>query len=304
MKRSITSCSIVILAACLAATAQTALSQTLVDSAWLSRHLKDANLMVLHVGGSQRFTKGHIAGARQITVDDVSKANPKQNAAIYASKESALMYEVADPFEIRAKLESLGISDSSRIVICQGLDITIPMMTRVAFVLYYLGIGNHFSILNGGLSGWIKAGHALSTETPPPPAKRGKITRSIVKSAIVDAEGLKKAQQAGFKIIDARAPVDFKGLQPSFGKSGHIPGALNMPSNEMNDDLQMFRKEQIEARFQEAGIKRGDKLVVYCHVGVLATEVIFAARMLGIDASLYDGSFQDWAINNRGEVEK
>jgi len=35
-----------------------------------------------------------------------------------------------------------------------------------------------------------------------------------------------------------------------------------------------------------------------------ATEVIFGARMLGIEAALYDGSFQDWAINNRGPVEK
>jgi len=32
--------------------------------------------------------------------------------------------------------------------------------------------------------------------------------------------------------------------------------------------------------------------------------VIFAARLLGHPAVLYDGAFQDWAINNRGAVEK
>jgi 3-mercaptopyruvate sulfurtransferase SseA len=31
---------------------------------------------------------------------------------------------------------------------------------------------------------------------------------------------------------------------------------------------------------------------------------VFAARLLGHPVMLYDGSFQDWAVNNRGPVEK
>jgi len=42
-------------------------------------------------------------------------------------------------------------------------------------------------------------------------------------------------------------------------------------------------------------VKAGDHVMVYCHVGQQATAVIFAARTLGIDAQLYDGSFQDWS---------
>jgi thiosulfate/3-mercaptopyruvate sulfurtransferase len=33
-------------------------------------------------------------------------------------------------------------------------------------------------------------------------------------------------------------------------------------------------------------------------VGQQATAVIFAARTLGIEAQLYDGSFQDWAAKD------
>ena len=50
-------------------------------------------------------------------------------------------------------------------------------------------------------------------------------------------------------------------------------------------------------------VERGDSLIVYCHVGMRATQVLFAARLLGFDARLYDGSFQDWVSNDRGEVE-
>jgi thiosulfate/3-mercaptopyruvate sulfurtransferase len=36
-------------------------------------------------------------------------------------------------------------------------------------------------------------------------------------------------------------------------------------------------------------------VVTYCHIGQQASLVWFAARLLGFDARLYDGSFQDWA---------
>ena len=37
----------------------------------------------------------------------------------------------------------------------------------------------------------------------------------------------------------------------------------------------------IEALFRKAGVKPGDTVVAYCHVGQQATAVIFAARLLG-----------------------
>ena len=37
-------------------------------------------------------------------------------------------------------------------------------------------------------------------------------------------------------------------------------------------------------------------MVTYCHIGQQATLVWFAARLLGYDAKLYDGSIQDWSM--------
>ena len=45
----------------------------------------------------------------------------------------------------------------------------------------------------------------------------------------------------------------------------------------------------------DAGIKQGDQIVSYCHIGQLATVVYFVAKYLGYDARLYDGSFEDWS---------
>ena len=47
-----------------------------------------------------------------------------------------------------------------------------------------------------------------------------------------------------------------------------------------------------------AGIKPGDTVVAYCHIGQFATMALFAARSLGHEVLLYDGAWQDWASHD------
>jgi thiosulfate/3-mercaptopyruvate sulfurtransferase len=44
-------------------------------------------------------------------------------------------------------------------------------------------------------------------------------------------------------------------------------------------------------------------VIGYCHIGIQATAVIFAARTLGHPVMLYDGSFQDWSAHTDFPVE-
>ena len=60
-------------------------------------------------------------------------------------------------------------------------------------------------------------------------------------------------------------------------------------------DLQLASAEEIAARFKAAGVKKGDKVIAYCHVGQQASATLFAARTLGLDVLLYDGSFEEWS---------
>jgi len=36
-------------------------------------------------------------------------------------------------------------------------------------------------------------------------------------------------------------------------------------------------------------------MVSYCHIGQRATVIYFTAKMLGYDAKMYDGSWEDWS---------
>jgi thiosulfate/3-mercaptopyruvate sulfurtransferase len=53
----------------------------------------------------------------------------------------------------------------------------------------------------------------------------------------------------------------------------------------------------LRAMFDAAGVKPGQEVVTYCHIGLQGSLLYAAARQLGHPARLYDGSFQDWSHN-------
>ena len=268
----------------------------LVDAGWLSQHANDRGLVVLHVGGQADYAAAHIPGARRITEEDVARPHDMSRGD--------LMLELPPLEELRAKVASFGISDDSRIVVYSGKNTAVQSSTRIIFTLDYLGLGDRTSLLNGGLSAWTRAGHATTAVVPA--ATRGTLTARPARPVVVDAEFVKTtASRPDYKLVDARAPVFYNGIEPTMnGARGHIPGAVNIPFTQITDDNAMVNRDRVAALFAAAGIKPGDTVVAYCHVGQQGTAVVFGARLLGYPVVLYDGSFQDWAINKRGPVEK
>jgi thiosulfate/3-mercaptopyruvate sulfurtransferase len=266
----------------------------LVDANWLSQHLTDRDLVVLHVGG--QYASEHIPGARPVSEEDLSRPHDHSNM-------KDLMLEMPPIDTLLATLGGLGISDSSRIVVYVAGNGAVPSATRVIFTLDYAGLGDRTSLLNGGLAAWTRAGKPVSKD--PPASAKGTLTPRAPKDIVVDADFVKSiAQRPGFRLVDGRAPVFYRGIEPTVnGKRGHIPGAINIPFSEIADSQLMIDRDRVSKLFDQAGIKPNDTIVGYCHIGQQATAMLFAARLLGHEVRLYDGSFQDWAVNDRGPVE-
>jgi thiosulfate/3-mercaptopyruvate sulfurtransferase len=287
------------LTAVLAASAPSAetAAPLLVDVDWLSQHLSDRDLVVLQVGGDDHYAAGHIPGARLITEDDVSRPHNHRNM-------KDMMLELPDADTLRSKVTGFGISNTSRIVVYTGGDGIVQSATRIIFTLDYLGLGPRTSLLNGGFAAWKRAGKPTTAATPP--AARGTLTLPLHQQLVADAAFVASVpSRPGYRLVDARAAVFYKGIEPTMnGKAGHIPGAVNIPFTEVSDTNLMIDRARVAGLFERAGIKPGDTVVAYCHVGQQATVVLLAARLLGHPVVLYDGAFQDWAINQRGAVEK
>ncbi len=272
------------LAPALSASAQS--PTLLVTPEQLARELHDPQLVLLQVGPRDDYDAGHIAGARFVTMQDLSIRDSAAN----------LTLELPTEADLTARLERLGIGDRSRIVVVAGADWASPS-TRILWTLQVAGLGAHTRWLDGGSVGWKRAGLPTTTDVPPAPAQ-GHLTLPSDRSLVVDYQWVQAhLRSRGVKIIDGRAPVFYEGpgMPEHNSPGGHIPGAANIPFNSLVDDnMRMLSTPELHRMFADAGVQAGDTVAAYCHVGQQATVVLFAARLLGHPIRLYDGSMNDW----------
>jgi thiosulfate/3-mercaptopyruvate sulfurtransferase len=267
-------------------------SRLLVQPAWLAQHLQDPDLVVLHIGPRSEYDAGHIRGARYLDYQELASTNRLAGG---------LTLQMPPADELRRRLGTAGISPHSRIVLYFGRENPYVSPTaRVLFTLDYAGLGDRASVLDGGLGAWVQAGHPLSTESPPDrPGTLGPLT---VRPLIVDAEFVKaNLATRGIAIVDGRNAAFYSGAQTGGGpgaphKTGHIAGAHSVPFGDTLDAASRLKPAaELRKLFGDAGVKPGDTLVAYCHIGQQATQIILAARTLGFRVLLYDGSFEEWS---------
>ncbi|MBL8773036.1 MAG: sulfurtransferase [Phenylobacterium sp.] len=256
----------------------------------LAKALARGDVVVLQVGDRAGYEAGHIPGARLLSLADIAAPMGGE----------ALTLQLPEPEALRARLASLGVSDRSRIVVVPTKE-GIQSATRVVFTLDAAGLGARTTLLEGGTAAWAAEGRALETAAPAP-AKPGKLSPIRYRPLVADAAFVKAHLSApGYTIVDARTPEFYTGQRTGGSparphKTGHVAGARSVPFTSVTTpDLKLASEAEIAARFKAAGVKPGDKVIVYCHVGQQATATLFAARKLGIDALLYDGSFEEWS---------
>jgi len=263
-----------------------------VSTAWLAQHAKDADLVLLHLGTKADYDASHIPGARFVTLNDIAVSD--------TTSADGLTLQMPAPDELRARLEQIGVSDSSRVVVSYGKD-RIAAATRVLFTLDYAGLGRLASLLDGGQEAWVREGRPMTADVPVVPA--GTLSLLTVRSTtVVDAAFVSgHLGKPGTVVIDARTPAFYSGAQTGGSadrphRAGHITGAANVPYTEtLTGQGTLKPADELAAMFGAAGAKTGDTIVAYCHIGQQATAVAFAARTLGFTVLLYDGSFEDWS---------
>jgi thiosulfate/3-mercaptopyruvate sulfurtransferase len=267
--------------------AQPARDSLLVDTAGLAARLNAPETVVLHVGDAASFAAGHIPGARPVPQGGLAAARNADNPA-------ALYLELPDAETLRQQLQQLGIAPTSRIVVAFAREDSFPAATRVLYTLDAAGFGDRVALLDGGLPAWQKEGRPVTTDAPT-------VTPSVLPPLQLKPRSAELAAlwPAAPTLIDARAPPFYSGKETgrlqSTARAGHLPGARNVPFSSVLTDGKLKSRDELTKLFRDAKVKPGERVVVYCHIGQQASAVQFAARLAGVDALVYDGSFQEWA---------
>ena len=109
-------------------------------------------------------------------------------------------------------------------------------------------------------------------------------------------EGPPAKAKAGSK-ADSRSP-ESKATKPRAGlRSGHIPGSLSLPYNNLFDAATGTMKplDELGAAFSGAGLRLDAPIVTSCGSGVSAGVLTIALYRLGVEnPAIYDGSWTEW----------
>lgn len=254
-------------------------TELLVSTAWLAKHLKDPNLVLLHVADTfADYKRGHIPGARFLATGKFI-----DNAGKLGSEQPAL--EV-----LTRTFSDLGLTEKSRVVLYATA--WMPNAARAYLTLDYLGMGERTALLDGGVEQWLAEDRPVTMAVPvfpvssfvPRPKPGVRAALEEVKQA-VEAPGA-----AAFHLMDSRPARRYT--------AGHLGGAKNlywMDTLRSEDRPTFLPPEQLRALLASRGLEPGRKVVTYCEVGLQAAHGYFLLKYLGYDTAMYDGSYQEWS---------
>lgn len=272
-------------------------SRWLVSTQWLEDHLSAPDIVVVDGSyylstmkrdGYQEYLAAHIPGAVFFDINKIADtANP-------------LPHMLPSPAAFSSAMRQLGIGDGLSIVVYDGLGLF--SAPRVWWTFRIFGVREVY-ILDGGFPKWKAEGRPIELgETRRTPRH---FTPRFNAGAVADLNVVRKAlADKGAQVVDARSAERFAGTAPEPRPglpSGHMPGALNVPYQDIVEDGRLVDVARIKAAFQKGGVDLDKPVITTCGSGVSAAILALALDALGKEPkALYDGSWTEWA--GRGDM--
>jgi len=273
------------------------IDEMLVSTEWLAEQLSDSTLVILHFGMKSAYDQEHIPGARYVSIQEFMEED-----------EQGLRHELPEEAQIEKALRSLGIHNNSNIIICYEDVNAISRAARFYFTLDYAGLTDRVAILDGGLVAWKEESRPLSASEPV--FAPGDVDIQMKEDVrILKKEVLANLHTDGVVIVDARPAERYYGTETDTNspRQGHIEGAVSIPYFKLTGEggSHLLKPEdELRKLFEEYKVQPETKIIVYCGSGIWASTVYFTAKYLGYNVQLYDGSLQEWGLDETLPISK
>ncbi len=234
--------------------------------------------------GAAEFLTAHIPGARFFDID------------VIADQDTDLPHMVPTPGRFARLMGALGVGNASRVVFYDQKG-----LASAARGWWLMGLFGHdqAAVLDGGLPKWRAEGRRTEdgpARTPQPASFRPDFRAARLRGI---GDVLRDVTSGETLVLDARAAGRFTAAvpEPRAGmRSGHIPGAANLPYTELlNPDQTLRPPAELRARFAAAGVDGKRPVVTSCGSGVTAAILTLGLRLAGLpEGAVYDGSWTEW----------
>lgn len=263
--------------------------ELLATTEWLAENLGRPEIRILDVRwrpdgtARQAYVAGHLPGAAHLDWSTELADRDEVGGAIL----------LAAPDRVAGAMARSGVGDGTTVVIYD--DAVSLYAARVWWSLRVYGFESA-RILDGGYPAWLAERRPLSNaDVPPPPAfftpraqPRMRLTTADVRSLLGSADAL---------LIDARAPAEYRGLEGSTKRLGHLPGAVNVPAGALSEPggQRLRDGDALRSLLHRANVSRGRRMVCYDAAGIAAAKLAFVLMLLGHDdVAVYDGGWAEW----------
>jgi thiosulfate/3-mercaptopyruvate sulfurtransferase len=279
-----------------AAHAERLTDKPLVDSAWLSAHLGDKNLVVIDIRDANKngdpYAAGHIPGAISARYAESGwRASVGGAPGMLPPKE-----------QIEKTIADLGVNNESHVVVVSaGTDASeFGGATRVYWTFKVLG-HDAVSVLDGGYTAWTKAGKDLSKD--PVKLSAGNFKANFRPELRAEVKQVQEAIASDTNLIDARSVAQFIGKEKTntVQKLGTVPTAVNVNFDKFYhaDKPAFANASEISELVKAAKVTDEKGIITFCNTGHLASIAWFGlSEVEGLkNVRLYDGSMSDWTTD-------
>src|SRR5256886_9148420 len=238
-------------------------SRWLVSTDWLAARLGAPEIVVVdgsfYLPAMQRdaaaeYLAGHIPGAVRFDIDAI------------ADHSNPLPHMLPDATQFARDVGALGVADTDTIIVYDGAGLF--SAPRVWWTFRLFGAAKVF-ILDGGLPKWKAEGRALEAG----PVQRAPRTFNARKDddRVASLAAVRAALASGSaQVVDARSAERFLGqaAEPRPGvRSGHMPGALNVPSTSVVENGTLAPPEKLRQAFAAGGADLDAPIITSCGSG-------------------------------------
>ncbi|HET9200411.1 MAG TPA: sulfurtransferase, partial [Dehalococcoidia bacterium] len=218
----------------------------LVDTDWVASHLDDPKVRLIEVDvDTNAYGEGHAKGAA---------------AWNWTSQlQDQVRRDVASKDELQQLLRQAGVNNDSTVILYGDNN---NWFAAYAYWLLKMHGLENVKLMNGGRKKWLEEGRETTTDAPS--GGKGNVTLKDRDEKIrARRDDVTKAiDSKSHNLVDVRSPAEFSGeimappgLPETAQRTGHIPGAANVPwAQAANEDGTFKSAEELKELYGAKGL--------------------------------------------------